>query len=75
VFFTTRHFMKQTAYAGTTLPDQNAAVDALTTGEIKQSLTMEFVSNEVALDPAKGADGGQVSVLGRIQGLTAAKGE
>ncbi|MEU9914714.1 hypothetical protein [Streptomyces sp. NPDC051001] len=75
VFFTTRHFMKQTAYAGTTLPDQNAAVDALTTGEVKQSLTMEFVSNEVALDPAKGADGGQVSVLGRIQGLTAAKGE
>ncbi|WP_327716747.1 hypothetical protein OG381_15855 [Streptomyces sp. NBC_00490] len=75
VFFSTRHFMKQTAYAGTTLPDQNAAVDALTTGEVKQSLTMEFVSNEVALDPAKGADGGQVSVLGRIQGLTAAKGE
>ncbi|MGW7209063.1 hypothetical protein [Streptomyces sp. NPDC054837] len=75
VFFTTRHFMKQTAYAGTTLPDQNAAVDALTTGEVKQSLTMEFVSNEVALDPAKGAKGGQVSVLGRIQGLTAAKGE
>ncbi|MEU6380898.1 hypothetical protein [Streptomyces sp. NPDC046909] len=75
VFFTTRHYVKQTAYAGTSLPDQNAAVDALTTGEVKQSLTMEFVSNEVALDPAKGADGGQVSVLGRIQGLTSAKGE
>jgi hypothetical protein len=75
VFFTTRHFVKQTAYAGTSLPDQNASVDALTTGEVKQSLTMEFVSNEVALDPAKGAAGGQVSLLGRIQGLTAAKGE
>ncbi|MDN3020637.1 hypothetical protein [Streptomyces sp. S.PB5] len=75
VFFTTRHFMKQTAYTGTSLPEQNASVDALTTGEVKQSLTMEFVSNEVALDPAKGADGGRVSLLGRIQGLTAAKGE
>lgn len=76
VFFTTRHYMKQTAYAGTSLPDQNDSVDALTTGEVKQSLTMEFVSNEVALDPAKGAaDGGRVTVLGRIQGLTSAKGE
>lgn len=75
VFFTTRHYVKTTAYAGTSLPDQNASVDALTTGEVKQSLTMEFVSNEVALDPAKGAGGGQVTVLGRIQGLTSAKGE
>jgi hypothetical protein len=76
VFFTTRHYVKQTAYAGTSLPDQNDSVDALTTGEVKQSLTMEFVSNEVALDPAKGAGGGgKVTVLGRIQGLTSAKGE
>ncbi|WP_435804240.1 hypothetical protein [Streptomyces griseoflavus] len=71
VFFTTRHFEKQTAAAGASVPTPNKDVLALTTGEIKQSLTMEFVSNEVALAPADGA----VRVLGRIQGLTSAKGE
>ncbi|MFJ8182205.1 hypothetical protein [Streptomyces sp. NPDC096105] len=71
VFFTTRHFEKQTAAAGATVPTPNKDVLALTTGEIRQSLTMEFVSNEVALDPADGP----VEVLGRIQGLTSAKGE
>ena len=72
VFFTTRRFQKQTAAAGAEIPTQNENVQALTTGEIKQSLTMEFVSNQLALDPAKG--GGKVSVLGRIEGLTAAEG-
>ncbi|MEQ8144156.1 hypothetical protein [Streptomyces sp. OP7] len=71
VFFTTRHFEKQTAAAGASVPTPNEDVLALTSGEIRQSLTMEFVSNEVALDPADGP----VEVLGRIQGLTAAKGE
>ncbi|MEU4007656.1 hypothetical protein AB0H30_04045 [Streptomyces pseudogriseolus] len=71
VFFTTRHFEKQTAAAGATVPTPNEDVLALTSGEIRQSLTMEFVSNEVALDPAEGP----VKVLGRIQGLTSAKGE
>nr|WP_055574816.1 hypothetical protein [Streptomyces prasinopilosus] len=72
VFFTTRHFEKQTAAAGTSVPAPNKDVLALTTGEIRQTLTMEFVSNEVALNPR---DGGEVEILGRIQGLTAAKGE
>ncbi|MEV0171087.1 hypothetical protein AB0I00_08150 [Streptomyces sp. NPDC050803] len=71
VFFTTHHFQKQTAAAGTSVPTPNDSVLALTKGEIKQSLTMEFVSNEVALDPVEG----QVSILGRIEGLTGAKGE
>ncbi|MBD0837240.1 hypothetical protein [Streptomyces sp. TRM68416] len=71
VFFTTRHFQKQTAAAGTSVPTPNSSVRALTKGEIKQSLTMEFVSNEVALNPVRG----QVSILGRIEGLTGAKGE
>ncbi|MET7294834.1 hypothetical protein ABZS79_22345 [Streptomyces griseoloalbus] len=71
VFFTTRHFEKQTAAAGASVPTPNKDVLALTDGEITQSLTLEFVSNEVALDPADGA----VRVLGRIQGLTSAKGE
>ncbi|MFG2677768.1 hypothetical protein [Streptomyces sp. NPDC048392] len=75
VFFTTRHFEKQTAARGASVPTPNRDVLALTDGEIKQSLTMEFVSNEVALDPADGSGNGQVSVLGRVQGLTSGKGE
>ncbi|MCG7209479.1 hypothetical protein [Streptomyces arenae] len=71
VFFTTRYYAKQTAAAGTSVPTPNQDVKALTKGEIKQSLTMEFVSNQVALDPA---GTGKVSVLGRIQGLTSAEG-
>ncbi|MFI8945620.1 hypothetical protein ACIGO6_03790 [Streptomyces sp. NPDC053750] len=71
VFFTSRHYEKQTAAQGASVPTPNKAVLALTDGEIKQSLTMEFVSNEVALDPADGP----VSVLGRVQGMTSAKGE
>ncbi|MGV9507271.1 hypothetical protein ACWDQZ_16855 [Streptomyces tendae] len=71
VFFASRHFEKQTAARGASVPTPNKDVLALTDGEIKQSLTMEFVSNEVALDPADG----QVSVLGRVQGLTSGKGE
>ncbi|GAA2225622.1 hypothetical protein GCM10010104_16940 [Streptomyces indiaensis] len=71
VFFTTRHYEKQTAAAGTSVPAPNKDVLALTEGEIKQSLTMEFVSNEVALDP-RGP--GKVTILGRIQGLTSAEG-
>ncbi|MFE0676130.1 hypothetical protein [Streptomyces sp. NPDC058867] len=73
VFFATHHFQKQTAAPGASVPTPNKNVAALTTGEIKQSLTMEFVSNEVALNPPRGS--GPVSILGRIEGLTGAKGE
>jgi hypothetical protein len=75
VFFTTHHYMKQTAAAGASVPTPNANVRALTTGDIQQSLTMEFVSTDVALSPAKGSKGGKVSVLSRLEGLTGAKGE
>ncbi|GKQ33622.1 hypothetical protein [Streptomyces sp. A012304] len=75
VFFATHHYVKQTAAAGATVPTPNANVLALTTGEIKQSLTMEFVSNGVALDPGKGSGDGKVSLISRLEGLTAAKGE
>ncbi|MGY4921312.1 hypothetical protein [Streptomyces sp. 900105755] len=71
VFFTTRYYAKETAAAGTSVPAPNLSVKALTKGEIKQSLTMQFVSNQVALDPA---GPGKVSILGRIQGLTSAQG-
>ncbi|KUN85945.1 hypothetical protein AQJ66_11915 [Streptomyces bungoensis] len=71
VFFTTHHFEKQTAAAGTSVPVPNKDVQALTKGEVKQSLTLEFVSNEAALDPA---GSGPVSVVGQVRGLTAAQG-
>ncbi|MCH0567069.1 MULTISPECIES: hypothetical protein [unclassified Streptomyces] len=77
VFFSTHHYRKQTAAAGTTVPAPNQDVLALTKGEIKQSFTMEFVSGEVALDPGKASGGGSgdaVIVLGRVQGMTAAQG-
>ncbi|MFF4584314.1 hypothetical protein [Streptomyces sp. NPDC001388] len=75
VFFSTHHYVKQTAAAGASVPTPNESVRALTTGEIKQSLTMEFVANELALDPAKGSGDGKVSLLSRLEGLTGAKGE
>ncbi|MFI0516181.1 hypothetical protein ACH3Y9_18220 [Streptomyces sp. WSLK1-5] len=74
VFFATHHYVKETAHSGTSVPNPGDAVLALTTGEIKQSLTMQFVSNEVALDPPRGAADPKVDVLGRIQGLTSAQG-
>jgi hypothetical protein len=76
VFFTAHHYQKQTAAQGASVPAPTKDVQALTKGEIKQSLTMEFVSNEVALDPAQGtgAGKGKVTVLGRVQGLTSAQG-
>ncbi|WP_043475374.1 hypothetical protein [Streptomyces collinus] len=72
VFFTTHHFEKQTAAAGTSVPVPNKDVQALTKGEVKQSLTLEIVSNEAALVPA---GSGPVSIVGQVRGLTAAQGE
>jgi hypothetical protein len=74
VFFSSHHYEKQTAYPGSSVPTPTDDVLALTEGEIKQSLTMEFVANEVAVDPAKGSGDQRVSMLGRIQGLTSAVG-
>ncbi|MFF0381361.1 hypothetical protein [Streptomyces sp. NPDC004286] len=72
VFFASHHYEKRTAAAGTSVVVPNQDVRALTKGEVKQSLTLEFVSNQAALEPS---GGGPVSVLGRVQGLTAAQGE
>jgi len=71
VFYTTRYFQKETAATGTSVPTQNKDVQALTTGAVQQSLTLQLMSNQVALDPKRG---GRVSVLGRIEGLTSAQG-
>ncbi|MFI6488354.1 hypothetical protein [Streptomyces sp. NPDC050564] len=75
VFFTTHRYEKQTAAAGSAIPTPSADVQALTTGEIKQSLTLEFISNQAALDPPRNAAGKGVAILGRIEGLTGAEGE
>lgn len=45
------------------------------TGEAKQSITLESVSNQAVLDPGPGAADQKVEFLARIQGLTGAKGE
>ncbi|MET9516549.1 hypothetical protein [Streptomyces sp. NPDC002994] len=70
VFFATRQFEQQTVAQGVRL-DLNADVRALMTGTAKTRLTKERVSSQVVQVPVKGK---QVTVLARIQGLTAAKG-
>jgi len=75
VFFTTRHYQKQTAAQGAPINVTNAEVKALMTGEPRRSLTLESVSNQAVLTPPKSATDQRVSFLSRIQGLTAAKGE
>ncbi|MGW6059359.1 hypothetical protein [Streptomyces sp. NPDC055189] len=71
VFFSTHHYEKQTAAKGVNLT-VDPEVKPLLTGEVKQSVTLERVSNQLVIDPA---GPGKVSFLSRIQGLTGAKGE
>ncbi|MEU0369199.1 hypothetical protein ABZ070_02870 [Streptomyces sp. NPDC006283] len=75
VFFSMRNFERQTAAKGVRLkvvPD----VKALLTGEVKSTITKERVSNQAVIVPAGngGEAGPAVEVLGRLTGLTAAKG-
>lgn len=76
VFFSVRNFERQTAAKGLRLkvhPD----VKALLTGEVKSTITKERVSSQAVSVPvpAGAASGsGQVDVLGRLTGLTAAEG-
>ncbi|MGV9247083.1 hypothetical protein [Streptomyces sp. NPDC003710] len=71
VFFATRHYEKQTAARGVNININDANIKALVTGEVKQSLTLQFISNQAVLDPARG----KVKFLSRVQGLTGAQGE
>ncbi|MEV6024022.1 hypothetical protein [Streptomyces sp. NPDC052036] len=71
VFFATRRYEKQTAAPGVNINVTDPSVKALLTGEVKQSLTQEFVSNQAVVDPKQG----QVRFLSRVEGLTGAKGE
>ncbi|MEV2249250.1 hypothetical protein AB0I94_01600 [Streptomyces sp. NPDC050147] len=71
VFFSTHHYEKQTAAKGVNLTVE-PEVKPLLKGEVKQSVMLERVSNQVVVDPA---GSGKVRFLSRIQGLTGAKGE
>ncbi|MFJ3226742.1 hypothetical protein ACIPJS_25845 [Streptomyces sp. NPDC086783] len=75
VFFSTRHFEKQTAAQGVDLEVTDPNIEALLNGEVKQSLTLEFVSNQAVLDPPRTAADPKVEFVSRVQGLTAAHGE
>ncbi len=75
VFFATRHYEKQTAAQGVDISVPNRNVQALLTGDLKSSLTLEYVSNQAVLDPARTASDRQVRFLSRVDGLTGAKGE
>lgn len=76
VFFSVRNYERQTAAKGLRLkvhPD----VKALLTGEVKSTITKERVSSQAVTVPVPAggaAETGQVDVLGRLTGLTAAKG-
>ncbi|MFI1399607.1 hypothetical protein [Streptomyces sp. NPDC020681] len=71
VFFTMRNFERQTAAKGVRMkvhPD----VKALLTGEVTNTVTKERVSSQAVIVPT--ASGSEVDVLGRLTGLTSAKG-
>jgi hypothetical protein len=74
VFFASRHYEKHTAAQGTSL-DIPPDVKALTTGEVKQSIVLERVSNQTVLDPPRTAQNPRVRFISRIEGLTGAQGE
>ncbi|MFI7286503.1 hypothetical protein ACIBRY_07565 [Streptomyces anulatus] len=83
VFFSSKHFERQTAAKGLR-PEVNADVKALLTGEVNSSLTKERVSSQLVHVPAREAaagsesgsgSGGKVRMLNRLPGLVAAKGE
>ncbi|GHG42215.1 putative lipoprotein [Streptomyces zaomyceticus] len=73
VFFATRFFERQTAAPGYR-PKVDPAVKALLTGEVKNTVTKEWVSNQVALVKPAGTDRDGVTVAGRLQGVVGAQG-
>ncbi|WP_312866480.1 hypothetical protein [Streptomyces boluensis] len=73
-FFSTRHFEKRTASEGLNLRISDD-VRALMKGDAKGAVTLEYAAGQAATVPLKGANGAQVQILNRVQGLTGAKGE
>ncbi|MFD8209039.1 hypothetical protein ACFV2S_21920 [Streptomyces sp. NPDC059695] len=73
VFFATRYFERQTAAKGYR-PKVGADTKALLTGEIKNTVTREWVSSQAVLVKPAGTDRNGVTVAGRLQGVVGAQG-
>lgn len=73
VFFATRFYDRQTAAPGYR-PKVSEEVRALMTGEVRSALTKEWVSSQAVLVKPAGATSDQVTILGRLQGVTSATG-
>ncbi|MFB7373232.1 hypothetical protein ACFC0D_25670 [Streptomyces sp. NPDC056222] len=73
VFFATRYFERQTAAQGYR-PKVTPDVKALLTGEVKNTVTKEWVSSQAVLVKPTGTEQDGVTIAGRLQGVTGAKG-
>ncbi|MGW8763971.1 hypothetical protein ACWGN5_15855 [Streptomyces sp. NPDC055815] len=73
VFFATRYFERQTTAKGYR-PKVGADTKALLTGEIKNTVTREWVSSQVVLVKPAGTDRDGVRIAGRLQGVVGAEG-
>ncbi|MFJ4341292.1 hypothetical protein [Streptomyces sp. NPDC088915] len=73
VFFATRYFERQTAAPGYR-PKVPQDVKALMTGEVKNTVTREWVTSQTVLVKPAGADRDGVTVTGRLQGVVGAVG-
>ena len=73
VFFAIRYFERQTAAKGYR-PKVAPDVKALLTGEVKNTVTKEWVSNQVVLVKPAGTARDGVTVAGRLQGVVGAEG-
>ncbi|MFI6420875.1 hypothetical protein ACIBG6_26145 [Streptomyces sp. NPDC050842] len=73
VFFATRYFERQTAAQGYR-PKVGPDVKALLTGEVKNTVTKEWVSNLAVLVKPAGTDRDGVTIAGRLQGVVGAEG-
>ncbi len=73
VFFATRYFERQTAAPGYR-PKVPRDVKALMTGEVRNTVTREWVSSQTALVRPAGTDRDAVAVTDRLQGVVGAVG-
>ncbi|WP_017238967.1 hypothetical protein [Streptomyces sp. SS] len=73
VFFATRYFERQTTAQGYR-PKVGPDVKALLTGEIKNTVTREWVSSQTVLVKPAGTDRDSVTVTSRLQGVVGAVG-
>ncbi|MGW1011964.1 hypothetical protein ACWD4X_18285 [Streptomyces termitum] len=73
VFFASRHFERQTAAAGYR-PKVGADLKALMKGEVKNTVTKEWVSSQAVLVKPAGTDRDAVAFAGRLQGVVGVRG-